>query len=145
MLGGYADRPGRKAALFLSIMLIMIGTLLMAVMPAYATIGILAPIGVLLARLMQGFAGGRRVRQRHRLPGRARHDRRGFFASWQWSGQGLATALASAFGFVLTTTLTPDQLQSLGLAHSVPLWAPDRPDRPVYPQPSRRNAGIPHH
>ena len=43
VLGAYADRAGRKAALFLSIMLMMIGTLLMAIMPTYASIGLLAP------------------------------------------------------------------------------------------------------
>jgi MHS family proline/betaine transporter-like MFS transporter len=114
VLGGYADRAGRKAALFLSIMLMMIGTLLMAVMPGYATIGILAPIGVLLARLMQGFAVAGEFGSATAFLAEHGSGRRGFFASWQWSGQGLATALASAFGFVLTTTLTPDQLQSWG-------------------------------
>jgi MHS family proline/betaine transporter-like MFS transporter len=114
VLGAYADRAGRKAALFLSIMLMMIGTLLMAVMPAYATIGILAPIGVLLARLMQGFAVAGEFGSATAFLAEHGTTRRGFFASWQWSGQGLATVLASGFGYVLTTTLTPDQLQSWG-------------------------------
>src|SRR5215469_361024 len=57
-LGGYGDRKGRKAALTLSILLMMIGTALMTLMPSYATIGILAPILVIASRLLQGFSVG---------------------------------------------------------------------------------------
>ena len=56
VLGTYADRAGRKAAMLVSIILMMVGTLLMAIMPTYATIGIFAPLGILAARLIQGFA-----------------------------------------------------------------------------------------
>jgi MHS family proline/betaine transporter-like MFS transporter len=56
VLGAYADRNGRRAAMLLSIVIMTIGTGLMAIMPTYGTIGILAPIAVLLARLLQGFA-----------------------------------------------------------------------------------------
>src|ERR1700680_2644075 len=55
VLGAYADRHGRKASLMISIVLMTIGTLAIAVMPTYETIGILAPIAVLVARLVQGF------------------------------------------------------------------------------------------
>src|SRR5499425_3892470 len=51
VVGGYADRAGRKAGLMLSIALMMIGTTMMAVTPAYATIGLAAPILITLARL----------------------------------------------------------------------------------------------
>src|SRR5882757_6055980 len=51
VLGAYADRAGRKAALALSIQLMVIGTGVMAIMPSYASIGLLAPIAVFLARL----------------------------------------------------------------------------------------------
>src|ERR1700678_2837751 len=51
VLGAYADRHGRKASLLISIVLMTLGTLMVAVMPTYGTIGILAPIAVLLARL----------------------------------------------------------------------------------------------
>src|ERR1700744_5299566 len=56
VLGIYGDRKGRKAALTLAIALMMVGTFTMAAMPSYAVIGIAAPILVLLARLVQGFA-----------------------------------------------------------------------------------------
>ena len=58
VLGAYGDRAGRKASLMVSILLMVIGTLMTALMPSYATIGILAPIAVLLARLIQGFSVG---------------------------------------------------------------------------------------
>jgi MHS family proline/betaine transporter-like MFS transporter len=94
--------------------LMMAGTLLMAIMPSYATIGVLAPIGILLARLAQGFAVAGEFSSATAFLAEHGRDRRGFFASWQWSGQGLAAMLASAFGVVLTTTLAPDQLESWG-------------------------------
>ena len=57
-LGAYGDRKGRKAALTLSILLMTIGTALMTVMPSYGTLGILSPIFVIAARLLQGFSVG---------------------------------------------------------------------------------------
>ena len=56
VLGAYADRAGRRAAMLLSIVVMTIGTGLMAIMPTYATVGIVAPVAVLIARLLQGFA-----------------------------------------------------------------------------------------
>ncbi|MBV9553348.1 MAG: MFS transporter, partial [Alphaproteobacteria bacterium] len=58
VLGAYADRAGRKAALMMSILLMMIGTTIMAVIPGYDTIGLAAPGLVLVARLTQGFSVG---------------------------------------------------------------------------------------
>src|ERR1700675_2891046 len=54
VLGAYADRYGRKASLMVSIVMMTIGTLAIAIMPTYETLGILAPIAVLTARLVQG-------------------------------------------------------------------------------------------
>src|SRR5271163_2505687 len=55
VIGAYTDRAGRKAGLTLSILFMVIGTTMTAVMPGYATIGLAAPILILLARLLQGF------------------------------------------------------------------------------------------
>src|SRR6201998_246549 len=55
VVGGYTDRAGRKAGLLLSIALMMIGTMLMAVTPGYATIRLAPPLIITLARLLQGF------------------------------------------------------------------------------------------
>ena len=52
VLGGYADKHGRRAAMLLSIVIMTTGTGLMAIMPTYSSIGIIAPIMVLIARLL---------------------------------------------------------------------------------------------
>jgi MHS family proline/betaine transporter-like MFS transporter len=114
VLGAYADRAGRKAALLVTIALMLIGTLLTAIMPPYGWIGIWAPLGMLVARLMQGFAIGGEFGSATAFLVEHGPTRKGFLASWQWSGQGLAAALVSAFGVVLTALLTPEQLQAWG-------------------------------
>src|ERR1022692_3618090 len=111
VLGAYADR---KASMLASIVLMTIGTGLMVVIPTYASIGILAPIAVLLARLLQGFAVAGEFGSATAFLVEQTTHRKGFFASFQWFGQGLAAVLASFFGVVLTSALTPDQLQSWG-------------------------------
>lgn len=58
VLGRYADRRGRKAALTLSVTLMCLGSLIIAVTPTYQTIGIAAPVLLLIARLLQGFSVG---------------------------------------------------------------------------------------
>ena len=55
IIGTYTDRPGRKAGLILSIGLMLIDTTLMVITPSYATIGIAAPIIIIITRLLQGF------------------------------------------------------------------------------------------
>ena len=55
LIGAYTDRAGRKAGLTLSILLMVLGTTMTALTPGYATIGLAAPILILVARLMQGF------------------------------------------------------------------------------------------
>src|SRR6202030_1749558 len=58
VLGAYVDRVGRRAGLILTLFLMAIGTLVIACTPAYRTIGIVAPIVVVLGRLLQGFSAG---------------------------------------------------------------------------------------
>jgi MHS family proline/betaine transporter-like MFS transporter len=114
VLGAYADRVGRKAALMLSIRLMMFATLLIAIMPPYAQIGVIAPILILLARLVQGFSAGGEFGSATAFLVEHAPEKRGFMASWQFASQGLATLLASAFGTVLTSTLSEAQLESWG-------------------------------
>ncbi len=113
-LGAYGDRKGRKRALTLSILLMTIGTGLMTVMPSYGSVGVLAPILVIAARLLQGFSVGGEFASSTAFLVEHRPDRAGFFASWQWSSQGLAAVIATGFGVLLTTTMTPADLQSWG-------------------------------
>jgi MFS transporter, MHS family, proline/betaine transporter len=114
VLGAYADRVGRKAALMLSIRLMMVGTLLIAIMPPYAQIGVIAPILILFARLVQGFSAGGEFGSATAFLVEHAPDRRGFMASWQFASQGFSTLLASAFGTVLTATLSETQMESWG-------------------------------
>ena len=114
VIGAYSDRVGRKAALTLSILLMMIGTLLIAIMPTYAQIGLLAPAGIVLARLLQGFsAGGEFGSSTAFLVEHAPH-RRGFFSSWQVASQGLSIVLAALAGALLSSQLSTEQLESWG-------------------------------
>lgn len=114
ILGAYSDRVGRKAALTLSILLMMIGTLTIAVMPTYASIGLWAPAGIVVARLIQGFsAGGEFGSSTAFLVEHAPH-RRGFFSSWQVASQGLSLVLAAAFGAILASQLSTAQLEGWG-------------------------------
>ncbi|HEX3502675.1 MAG TPA: MFS transporter [Xanthobacteraceae bacterium] len=113
-LGAYGDRKGRKAALTLSIFLMTLGTALMTIMPSYATFGLLAPILVVAARLLQGFSVGGEFASSTAFLVEHRPDRSGFFASWQWSSQGLAALIATGLGVLLTSTMSAEDLQSFG-------------------------------
>ena len=114
VIGTYTDRAGRRAGLTLSIALMMIGTTLMVVTPGYATIGIAAPIIITLARLLQGFSVGGEFGSSVAFLTEHAGNRKGFSASWQWSSTGIISVIVAAFGLVLTTTLTHDQLLSWG-------------------------------
>jgi MHS family proline/betaine transporter-like MFS transporter len=113
-LGAYGDRKGRKSALTLSILLMTIGTGLMTIMPDYGSVGLAAPVLVIAARLLQGFSVGGEFASATTFLVEHRPDRAGYFASWQWSSQGLAALIATGFGALLTTTLSPADLQSWG-------------------------------
>ena len=113
-LGAYGDRKGRKSALTLSILLMTIGTGLMTIMPSYSTLGLLSPVLVVAARLLQGFSVGGEFASSTAVLVEHRPDRAGFFASWQWASQGLAALIATGFGVLLTSTMTAADLQSWG-------------------------------
>jgi len=114
VLGLYADRVGRKPALMLSIVLMMVGTFMMVVMPSYESIGILASIGVLAARLIQGFSVGGEFGASTAFMVEHGPARKGFFASFQFASQGLASVMAALSGVILSATLSPDQIGSWG-------------------------------
>ncbi|GAB3764790.1 MFS transporter [Ramlibacter monticola] len=115
LIGAFADRAGRKPAMILTVVLITIGTLGMAATPGYDTIGIAAPIIVVLCRLVQGVAlGGEVGPATALLIEAAPPGRRGFYSSWQIGSQGLAVAVGGVFGVTLSLLLTPEQLGSWG-------------------------------
>ena len=115
LIGAYADRAGRKPAMLLTIALITVGTLGLALTPSYASIGIAAPIIVVLCRLVQGVALGGEVGPSSAfLIESAPAHQRGLYGSWQLASQGIASFVAGAFGIVLTSTLSPADLQAWG-------------------------------
>ena len=114
VLGIYGDRKGRKAALTLAIALMMAGTLTMAVMPPYAMIGLAAPVLILVARLVQGFAVGGEFGSATAFMVEHSPTKRGYYASWQFASQGLAAILAAAFGSMLTAWMSPEHLGNWG-------------------------------
>jgi len=85
ILGYYADRAGRRAALTLSVMLMCAGSALIAVLPTYASVGVWAPILLLLARLLQGLSlGGEYASSATYLSEVAGATHRGFYSSFQY-------------------------------------------------------------
>jgi MFS transporter, MHS family, proline/betaine transporter len=114
VIGAYTDRAGRKAGLTLSILLMVIGTTMTALTPGYATIGLAAPILILVARLLQGFSVGGEFGSAVTFLAEQSAHRKGFVASWQWASTGITGFLASSFGIVLTTVLSPEQLVAWG-------------------------------
>jgi len=116
LMGIYADRKGRKAALMLSVLLMCAGSLIIALTPSYASIGMAAPILLVLARLLQGLSvGGEYGTSATYLSEMATKERRGFYSSFQYvtliSGQLIALAVLILLQQVFLTT---EQLESWG-------------------------------
>ena len=113
LLGIYADRRGRKAALLLVIALMTIAIAMIAFAPTYAAIGVGAPLIIVLARLLQGFSAGGEFASATAFES-APAQQRGFYGSWQMVGQGVAVLIGAILGTVLTRSLTPEALDGWG-------------------------------
>lgn len=116
LMGVYADKHGRKSALFLSVLLMCLGSLIIALTPSYASIGVLAPTLLVVARLLQGLSvGGEYGTSATYLSEVATADKRGFYSSFQYvtliAGQLLALVLLIVMQQFL---LTPAQLEAWG-------------------------------
>jgi MHS family proline/betaine transporter-like MFS transporter len=115
LLGIYADRKGRKAALQLIIGLMTAAIAMIAFAPTYATIVVAAPLIIVLWRLLQGLsAGGEFASATTFLIESAPAHRRGFYGSWQMVGQGLALLTGALLGALVTRGLAPEALDSWG-------------------------------
>ena len=115
LIGAFADKNGRKPAMILTVALITIGTLGLAVTPGFASIGMAAPIIVVLCRLLQGLALGGEVGPATALLIEAAPTaQRGFYSSWQIASQGLAVAVGGTFGVILSLLLSPQDLAAWG-------------------------------
>ncbi|MBX4132994.1 MFS transporter [Frischella sp. Ac48] len=113
-LGNYADKHGRKASLLASMILMMIGCLMIVIMPTYQTIGLTAPILMIVARLIQGFSAGGEFGSSTAFLIEHFPERKAFIASWQFATQGVSTLLAALFGLILTNTLTESEISEWG-------------------------------
>lgn len=115
VLGNYADRHGRKAAMTLIMGLMSLGVLMVAFAPTYKDVGIFAPIVLIAGRLLQGFSAGGEVGAATTwLMEAGGHSRRGVRVSWQMTSQGGAALLGAAMGAGLSHLLSDQQLYDWG-------------------------------
>jgi MFS family permease len=102
VLGAYTDVHGRRAGLILTLGLMSVGIISIACMPGYATIGLLAPLLVLIGRLLQGFSAGMELGGVSvYLSEIATPGRKGFYVSWQSASQQVAVMFAALVGVLL--------------------------------------------
>jgi MFS family permease len=114
-LGAYIDHIGRRKGLLVTLALMSIGTLTIALVPGYETIGLFAPIIVVMGRLCQGFSAGVELGGVSvYLSEIATPGHKGFYVSWQSGSQQVAVVFAGVLGYALAHTLSPGDLQAWG-------------------------------
>src|SRR5215471_17176964 len=115
VLGAYIDHHGRRRGLLLTLSLMAVGTLSIGVMPRFQTIGFLAPLLVVVGRLVQGLSAGVEVGGVSvYLAEIAPPGRKGSFVSWQSASQQVAVMFAAVLGVILSLTLRPEQMTGFG-------------------------------
>src|SRR4030088_1714735 len=114
-LGAYIDHIGRRKGLLLTLALMSVGTLTIALVPGYETIGLFAPIVVVLGRLCQGFSAGVELGGVSvYLSEIATPGHKGFYVSWQSGSQQVAVVFAGVLGDALSNLMPPEALQAWG-------------------------------
>ncbi|MHC5226256.1 MFS transporter [Ignatzschineria sp. LJL83] len=114
-LGLYSDKYGRKPALLLTLSLMALSIIIFILTPTYQAIGVLAPILIIFARLLQGFSlGGELGSSTAMLMEYADNNSRGFYGSWQMFGQSFSQLLAALIGGVLGILLPIEALELWG-------------------------------
>ncbi len=115
IIGRLGDTHGRKTALLLTIFLMAAGTVLIGLLPTYASIGVLAPLLLVIARLMQGFsAGGEWGGSTAYIVEWAPKGQRGWYGSFQQTSVVAGLLLGSGVAALLNTLLTADQMNDWG-------------------------------
>jgi metabolite-proton symporter len=115
VLGAYIDRHGRRQGLLVTLGLMAVGTITIAATPGYATIGLAAPVIIVVGRLLQGFSAGVELGgvsiylSEISTPGH-----RGFYCSWQSASQQVAVVFTALIGLALTTRTTAEQMGAWG-------------------------------
>jgi metabolite-proton symporter len=115
VLGAYIDHHGRRKGLILTLALMALGTLTVAAIPGYATIGALAPVLVLAGRLLQGFSAGVELGGVSvYLSEIATKGNKGFYTSWQSGSQQVAVVFAALIGVFLNRLLPAEEMTAWG-------------------------------
>lgn len=115
ILGAYIDKVGRRKGLIVTLSIMASGTVLIALVPGYAAIGLLAPALVLVGRLLQGFSAGAELGGVSvYLAEIAPPGRKGFYTAWQSASQQVAIVMAAALGYGLNHWLSPAQVAAWG-------------------------------
>jgi MHS family citrate/tricarballylate:H+ symporter-like MFS transporter len=115
VLGAYIDRIGRRLGLIVTLAIMAAGTVVITICPTYATIGVAAPVIVLIGRLLQGFSAGVELGGVSvYLSEIATPGNRGFYTSFQSSSQQVAIFLASLLGLVLSAAMPETAIMAWG-------------------------------
>ncbi|MEV6605599.1 MFS transporter [Kutzneria sp. NPDC051319] len=115
IMGRYADRYGRRAALTLSVAMMALGSLVIALTPGYASIGVAAPLLLVVARLTQGISvGGEYATSATYLSEVATPGKRGFYSSFQYVTLTAGQLVALGVQIILQNTLSTAEMASWG-------------------------------
>jgi MFS family permease len=115
VLGGWGDRHGRKNVLVLAMLLMGVSTMLVGVLPTYGQVGALAPILLVLLRVIQGFAvAGELGGASAMIVEHAPDAKRGFFASFSLQGTQAGSILATGAMLPLAAILSDEQFKTWG-------------------------------
>jgi MHS family citrate/tricarballylate:H+ symporter-like MFS transporter len=115
VLGAYIDRIGRRKGLIVTLAIMALGTVTIAICPTYATIGIAAPVIVLIGRLLQGFSAGVELGGVSvYLSEIATPGNKGFYTSFQSASQQVAIFVAAIIGFALSEMIEPATVSAWG-------------------------------
>ncbi|MFM9442856.1 MFS transporter [Streptomyces acidiscabies] len=115
VLGRYADRRGRRSALTLSVTLMAVGSLIVALTPSYDTIGVVAPVLLVTARLLQGISvGGEYSTSATYMSEMATPGKRGYYSSFQYVTLIAGQLTALGLQIILQSVLSDGQMESWG-------------------------------
>ncbi|QWZ08223.1 MHS family MFS transporter [Nocardioides panacis] len=115
VFGHFGDRVGRKKMLVVSLLMMGFGTIAIGLLPTYATIGVAAPILLLVCRLVQGFAVGGEWGGAVLMAAENGKDKdRGFWSSWPQAGVALGNLLATGVLFVLAAVQSDAAFEAWG-------------------------------
>lgn len=115
VIGLYGDHAGRKAALTLTVLIMAGGTLVIALAPAYAAIGVGAPLLLVFGRVLQGFSAGGEIGSAAAfLVEHAPEGKKARFAAWLQASMGMSNILGALVAFAVTALLARSQVERWG-------------------------------